>query len=91
MDEGPEIRWQGTSASEKNSMAMRSSVNGVVMTPQIVIELCNAAEHAWNAADNKVRQVQFVWRGRQYVSRLTSFNMLLVETAAGESVCCRWH
>jgi hypothetical protein len=51
--------------------------------------LCNAAQAAWDADKPTARKVRFTWKGKPYVSTLTSFRML-VDRPSGERVCCRW-
>jgi len=60
------------------------------LTPLEVTSVCSAAAAAWTKASPSARTVSFVWGGRRYRSKLTSFRML-VETAAGQPVACRYH
>ena len=62
------------------------------LTQEVVKALCDAAQEEWDKAGLRTRKraVRFRWRGKEYVSTLTNFR-LLVHTAAGEPVCCRWH
>jgi hypothetical protein len=60
------------------------------LSPEDVKALCDAAKEAWNAAPPTAKKVRFLWRGRRYISVLTSFRML-VQTPEGEPVCDRFH
>ena len=60
------------------------------LTPPDVTALCDAAAAAWERAGPRTRIVRFSWRHKRFVSTLTSFR-LLVKTASGEPVACRYH
>ena len=59
------------------------------LTTHDVTALCDVAQRAWYEASSEARRVGFTWRGRQYVSTLTSLRMF-ISTDKGEHVCCRW-
>lgn len=56
---------------------------------ETITDICDAAQIAWREAPASAKLVQFCWRGRAYVSTLTIFRML-IETADGHPVACRW-
>ena len=60
------------------------------LTEEDVTALCEAAKTAWKQAGPQTRLVRFTWRRKRFISTLTSFRML-VKTANGEPVACRWH
>lgn len=60
------------------------------MTAAEVKDLMDAAAKAWRHASKRAREVRFRWRGKSYVSTLSAFRML-VDTADGEPVACRFH
>jgi len=52
--------------------------------------LCDAAKRAWEQTAPRARSVIFTWRKKKYKSVMTGFRML-VATAEGVPVCCRYH
>ena len=60
------------------------------LTPADVTALCAAAAAAWEQAGPRTRVVRFSWRRKRFISTLTTFRML-VKTAGGEPVACRWN
>jgi hypothetical protein len=54
-----------------------------------VKSLCDAAQSAWDHASGQAREVHFTWRGKEFVSTLTNFRMLVAD-CNGQPVCCRW-
>jgi hypothetical protein len=60
------------------------------LTPHDVTALCAAARKAWDQAGPRTRLVRFTWRRKRFVSTWTTFRML-VKTASGEPVACRYH
>ena len=60
------------------------------LTKQDVQALCAAAAAAWEQAGPRTRIVRFTWRRRRFLSTLTTFR-ILVKTAGGEPVACRYH
>ena len=61
----------------------------IIRTTADVTALCDAAARAWRLAPSRARLVRFEFRGARFVSSLTSFRML-VRTAAGKPVACRY-
>src|SRR5271170_1475978 len=59
------------------------------MKPPDVTALCTAAQEAWNKLPPHGRKARFSWRGVNYIASHTQFR-LLVRTARGEPVACRW-
>ena len=57
--------------------------------PKAITDICDAAQAAWRDAPASAKQVRFLWRGRAYVSTMTMFRML-VKTASGQPVACRY-
>jgi hypothetical protein len=66
---------------------MNQALSG--LTPADVTALCAAAEKAWFRIGPNARRAPYTWRGRRYVASHTSFR-LIVQTAAGEPVACRY-
>ena len=66
---------------------MNNAQNG--LTPADVTGLCTAAAKAWNDASPKTKRAAFRWNGKTYVASHTNFR-LLVHTARGEPVACRY-
>jgi hypothetical protein len=60
------------------------------LTSADIKSICDAAKAAWNVASDRARRVVFTWRGRRYVSTLSSFKMK-VDTMQGEPVAARYH
>jgi hypothetical protein len=58
------------------------------LTQADVDALLQTASRAWNRTRH-VRHVRFLWRGKRYVARHTGLR-LLVDTAGGLPVACRW-
>ena len=55
-----------------------------------VDELCQTAIRAWRQAPGSARRVYFVWQGKRYVARHTSFR-LIIDTVQGEPVAYCYH
>ena len=59
------------------------------LTQADVDALCRAGLCAWRHAPRSARRVAFVWRGKRFVARHTSFRLLVAE-ANGQPVASIW-
>jgi hypothetical protein len=59
------------------------------LTQQNIDALCRTARHAWRTAPRSRRRVSFVWRRKRFVTRHTSFR-LIIDEVNGHPVACHW-
>ena len=76
-------------AACRRSAAIEAAELRASLTPGDVTALCARAAAAWRNGTGRQRMVYFDWRGRRFTSTLSNFRML-VRTAEGWPVACRW-